>query len=89
MDFYKYGGPGKKYDGRGKLPPMVRDMIIHYFYLLGLNPNDHAKDYEDRGLDDLPFIPPPPHFVVPDWATPYQPGKMILISPQNLQHRKV
>ena len=54
---------------------MVRDMIIHYFYLLGLNPNDHAKDYEDRGLDDLPFIPPPPHFVVADWATPYQPGE--------------
>ena len=78
MDFYKYGGPGKKYEGNGRLPPMIKDVIVHYFYLLGLNPNEHARDipddYQDRWLDDLPFIPPPAHFSLPDWATPAQPG---------------
>ena len=62
MDFYKYGGPGSKYDGNGKLPPMIKDVLVHYFYLLGLNPNEHARkipdDYKDRCLDDLTFIPP-------------------------------
>ena len=57
MDFYKYGGPGKKYEGNGRLPPMIKDVIVHYFYLLGLNPNKHARDipddYQDRWLDDF------------------------------------
>ena len=29
-------------------------------------------DYLDRNLEDFPFIPPPPSFVIPDWATPYE-----------------
>ena len=78
LDFYKYGGPGKKYEGNGKLPAMIKDVLIHYMYLLGVNPNEHAVDipsnYENRWLDDLGFIPPPAHFILPDWATPCQPG---------------
>ena len=77
MDFYKYGGPGIKYDG-GRLPPRIKDIIVHYFFLLGLNPNEHAKhipeDYEDRDLDNLSFIPPPTDFIMPSWATPKVPG---------------
>ena len=57
---------------------MIKDVLIHYMYLLGVNPNEHAVDipsnYENRWLDDLGFIPPPAHFILPDWATPCQPG---------------
>ena len=76
MDFYKYGGPGIKYEGQNKLPPMIKDVLVHYFYLLGLNPNDGEEvpdDYQDRDLDHLTFIPPPADFVIPDWATPHNP----------------
>ena len=75
LDFKKYEGPGIKYAGQGKLPPMVKDVIVHYFYLLGLNPNDGEmipEDYVDRNLEDFHFIPPPSSFVIPDWATPYE-----------------
>ena len=75
LDFKKYGGPGIKHAGQGILPPMVKDVIVHYFYLLGLNPNDGEmipEDYVDRNLEDFPFIPPPSSFVIPDWATPYE-----------------
>ena len=79
LDFFNYGGPGIKYGGQGKLPPMLKDIITHYFYLLGENPNEFAKeipdDFEPRQLDDLSFIPPPPGFVIPDWATPFQPDE--------------
>ena len=76
MDFYKYGGPGIKYEGQNKLPPMIKDVLVHYFYLLGLNPNDGEEvpdDYQDRDLDHFTFIPPPAEFVIPDWATPHNP----------------
>lgn len=76
LDFYKYGGPGIKYGGQGKLPPMLKDIITHYFFLLGENPNLLAEEipsnYEERCLDDLTFIPPPDDFVFPDWATPFE-----------------
>ena len=52
---------------------MIKDIILHYFYLLGINPNDAQnipEDYEDRPVDNLSFIPPPPDFVIPAWATP-------------------
>ena len=39
LDFKRYGGPGIKYAGNGKLPPMIKDILVHYFNLLGLNPN--------------------------------------------------
>ena len=72
----KYGGPGTSYSG-GRLPPRIKDLIVHYFYLLGLNPNHHAcnvpEDYEERDLDKLAFIPPPPDFVIPVWADPKDP----------------
>ena len=33
-DFFNHGGgPGIKYGGQGKLPPMLKDIVIHYFYL--------------------------------------------------------
>ena len=74
--FWKYGGPGTSYSG-GRLPPRIKDLIVHYFYLLGLNPNHHARnvpeDYEERDLDKLSFIPPPPDFVIPVWADPKDP----------------
>ena len=77
LDFYLYGGPGTAYGGSGKLPPRVRDIIVHYFYLLGLNPNIHAKkvpaDYKERDLE-FSFIPPPPDFQLPVWADPKVPG---------------
>ena len=57
---------------------MIKDVLVHYYYLLGLNPNEYAthipSDFEVRWLDDLPFIPPPADFVIPAWATPHQPG---------------
>ena len=43
MDYYKYKGPGIKYAGQGKLPPMS---WCTFFYLLSLNPND-GKDIPD------------------------------------------
>ena len=74
LEFHKYGGPGTSYEGTGKLPPRIKDLICHYFYLLGVNPNEHAEkipdDYEPRDLEKLPFIPPPADFVAPDWAGP-------------------
>ena len=76
LDFSLYGGPGIKYAGQGKLPPMIKDLVVHYFYLLGLNPNDGLEipeDYEDRNLEELAFIPPPPEFTIPSWATPFEP----------------
>ena len=36
LDFKKYGGPGTSYSG-GRLPPRIEDLIVHYFYLLGIN----------------------------------------------------
>ena len=75
MDFYKYGGPGIKYEGQNKLPSMIKDVLVHYFYLLGLNPNDGEEipdDYQDMDLDHFTFIPPA-DFVIPDWATPHNP----------------
>ena len=73
LDFYKYGGPGTSYSG-GRLPPRIKDIIVHYFYLLGINPNYHARNipdgYEERDLDNLPFIPPPLDFTIPGWADP-------------------
>ena len=42
LDFWKYGGPGTSYSG-GRLPPRIKDLIVHYFYLLGINPNYHAR----------------------------------------------
>ena len=54
LDFSLYGGAGIKYAGQGKLPPMIKDLVVHYFYLLGLNPNDGLEipeDYEDRNLE--------------------------------------
>ena len=42
---------------------MLKDIITHYFFLLGENPNLLAEEipsnYEERCLDDLTFIPPP------------------------------
>ena len=62
LDFYKYGGPGTSYSG-GRLPPRIKDIIVHYFYLLGINPNYHARTvpegYEERDLDNLAFFLPP------------------------------
>ena len=78
LDFALYGGPGTGYSG-GRLPPRIKDLIVHYFYLLGLNPNEHARtipeNYEERDLEKLSFIPPPPDFVVPRWATPKDPNE--------------
>ena len=67
MDFYKYGGPGIKYEGQNKLPSMIKDVLVHYFYLLGLNNNgeDIPDDYQDMDLDHFTFIPPA-DFVIPD-----------------------
>ena len=48
-------------------------IILHYFHLLEVNPNDALnilEDYEDRPVDNLSFIPPPPDFVIPAWANP-------------------
>ena len=53
-------------------------MLVHYLYILGVNPNEHSieipSNYEDRWLDNLDFIPPTAHFILTDWATPCQPG---------------
>ena len=61
LDFCKYGGPGTSYSG-GRLTPRNNDLIVHYFYLLGIIPYYHARtipeDYEERDLDNLAFIPP-------------------------------
>ena len=55
---------------------MLKDIITHYFFLLGEKPNLLAEEipsnYEERCLDDLTFIPPPDDFVFPDWATPFE-----------------
>ena len=54
---------------------MIKDVLVHYFYLLGLNPNDGEEipdDYQDMDLDHFTFIPPA-DFVIPDWATPHNP----------------
>ena len=42
LDFKKYGGPSTSFRG-GRLPPRMKDLIVHYYYLLGLNPNYHAR----------------------------------------------
>ena len=71
MDFYSYGGPGIKYSGIGKLPPMIKDIIVHYFHLLGMNPNegiDIPDGYQPKNLDNLSCIPPPDDFVYPGWS---------------------
>ena len=74
LEFSKYGGPGRSYEGKGKLPPRLKDIIVHYFWLLGLNPNEYCKevpeDYVPRDLDNLDFLPPPESFEMPAWATP-------------------
>ena len=76
LDFYKYGGPGTSYSG-GRLPPRIKDIIVHYFYLLGINPNYHARTvpegYEERDLDNLAFILPPPDFANTAWTDPKDP----------------
>ena len=58
LDFKKYGGHGTSFSG-GRLPPRIKDLIVHYFYLLGINPNYHARtipeDYEEMDLDNLPL----------------------------------
>ena len=46
---------------------------MHYFYLLGLNPDD-GEEVPDDYLDHFTFIPPPADLVIPDWATPHNPG---------------
>ena len=56
----------------GKLTPRVRDLICHYFYLLGLDANDFCKskpaDYKERDISKLTFLPPPAEFNVPLWS---------------------
>ena len=75
MEFHKYGGPGTSYEGSGKLTPRVRDVICHYFYLLGLDANDHCsskpEDYKERDPANFSFLPPPEGFVFPSWSIHY------------------
>ena len=72
LEFSKFGGPGTSYEGSGKLTPRVRDLICHYFYLLGLDANDFCKskpaDYKERDISKLTFLPPPAEFNVPRWS---------------------
>ena len=74
LEFSKYGGPGEGYEGKGKLPPRRKDIIIYYLWLLGLDPNEYCKevpeDYVPKNLDSLSFIPRPESFKMPAWATP-------------------
>ena len=73
LEYHSYGGPGTSYQG-GKLPPRVKDIICHYFYLLGVNPNTHAQDvppeYQPHDLHLLGHVLPPPDFTMPAWAVP-------------------
>ena len=72
LEFFKYGGPATSYEGTGKLTPRIRDIICHYFYLLGLDVNDHCRnkpdDYKERDPATFPFLPPAEGFVFPSWS---------------------
>ena len=70
LHFKKYGGPSPSISYNwGRLPPRIKDLIVHYLCLFRMIPNYHThtipEDYEERDLYNLVFMPSPPWFVVP------------------------